>query len=210
MSERQGGWLSGVTWRLAPENSGGAIRTLSLVWFALVVLQALDLLYLVHLNMETFSALFIVPCGAAAGYFLRSRKSRAVAVAMAIDAVLSASEASSTDFDTLNKVLTGALGVLFVLVAWRAVAATWVFQRARHARIRWLRVVLIPLGAVLGGFVSGIAVVLTAGHGANAGQTDFIVGLGAFAGFALTFALLTYVRPLATAAAEENVAQVFS
>lgn len=154
------GWAFG---KITDENVDRVIINVSNGWYAVAVLQAIALSILVFASGQSAANLVDPLAAGLAGYFLRNRKSRALAVALFLYALFILVITVGNRFGVVqgggsNIILAG----LMVYIGWRAIPATWFYQRRRCAELRWAPTILITLVTAAVGLASifGVAVAL--------------------------------------------------
>ena len=200
VAKKQSAWSFGP---ITDDNIDQAIKTISTGWYSVAVLQGLLLTFLVV--MQAFPSGDLIDPFAAAfgGYFIRSRKSRALAVALFLYSLAVLAITVAAKLGMAQGGTNIILALVVVYIGWRGIPATWFYQRRRCADIQWGRTVLISLATALTGFVGIIAAAIIIGIAEGMGKpipasyTGLLYAALVFFPTVLTIALLTRKWPLA-------------
>jgi len=200
--------------KITPGNAHATINRFVIVWSVIVAVQIFEIGAYFGIDQLPWILLLLHLWSVAGVYFVRSRKSRAVAVGQFVYVVLVAFTALFPyvpDGTPLSNVLR-LLQVIFMgWVAWRGAHATWVHHRAANLRTEWKHVV-----AVLGLMAIAIPVTLVGTAVAfqfmHSDADSFAVVRAvkaAVASFPLIMGLLTWKYPFAGRDTVKHVAEVF-
>jgi hypothetical protein len=145
-----------ATWLgpIAPENIEKEIKQITMAWYTIAGIQLAISIFLVYLGKFPLENLFDPIALAIGGYFIQSRKSRSVAVVLFLIALaeLAVTLAANAGLTAGGRNIW--LAIIVVLVGWRSIRATWLFQKIHNAKVNWKRVGWISA------LVSGLAILL--------------------------------------------------
>ncbi len=195
---KKSSWLFG---KVDDSNVERIIRIISNLWYAFAALQAVGLTVLYFGHQAALGDL-LDPLGAAlAGYFLQARKSRALAIVLFLYSLLILGITIANRFGFGHGGTNFILALIVVYMGWRAIPATFFYQKRRCAELRWLRIVLNSLVTAAVVFVSIFVVAFgigfTMGLGGSVSQPvqDLTYAAGMFFPAALVMAGLTLRWP---------------
>jgi hypothetical protein len=200
--------------KITPANAHATINRLAIAWSVIVAVQIFEIGAYFGIDQLPCILLLLHLWSVAGVYFVRSRKSRAVAVAQFAYVVLVAYTALFPFFldgTPLANVLRVLQSIFMAGVAWRGVRATWVHHSAVNLRTDWKRV-----AAILGFMaivVSSIYVGTRAGLELIDHDIDALAKRRAveavLATFPLAMGLLTWKFPFARRDMAKDVAKIF-
>jgi len=201
--------------KITPGNAHAIINGFVIAWSVIVAVQIFEIGVYFGINQLPWILLLVHLWSAAGVYFVRSRMSRAVAVAQFAYVVLVAFTALFPfvqDGTPLSRVLGPLLAIFMARIAWRGLLATGVHHHAANLRTEWKRVVAIS--ALAAAIVPCIAVAAVIGMDriAYPDTDEREVRLAieiALASFPLIMGILTWKYPFAKRDMAKNVAEVF-
>lgn len=163
------GTSSAKNWRMpfasfarptSPATVDADIRELSTLWYLIAALQGIFVAILVWIGKMPFADFGDPFVYAVGGYFIKTRKSRAVAVTLLLASLAAAYVTIEAKMGLREGGRNIVLALIVVLLGCRTVMVTWFYQRHMRARIRWLRVVWVSmLVAVVCAILDLIAIV---------------------------------------------------
>jgi len=191
-------------WAFGPvtdENVDQAIKYVAAGWYAVAVIQGILLTVLAFAGQVSPGDLVDPFAAALGGWFLSTRKSRALAVALFLYSLVILAVTVGAKLGMTQGGTNIFLAIAVVYIGWLGIPATWFWQRRRCAEIRWLPVILIFLAAVIVGLVcivsAGVVLNLLQGAGRPVPQPvqEFVYAAAMFFPPAFTMALSTMKWP---------------
>ncbi len=205
-------WWAPVT----DDTAEAVIKDTANTWLVVAALQALLMGFLVASGAFPSGDLADPVAAALGAYFLRTRRSRALAVLLLLLAI---AEGTAT-VAAMAHLMTGGtnifLAVIIVFASFRGVQATWRYQRLRGARTHWGRTIAFSVLALVLSFVVFAAVAVASvvlnqrGAHVDANLLNLLYAGALLLPASLSMALLTRKWPLATAPATKDLSQTFA
>lgn len=192
------GWAFG---KITDDNVDATIKNLAGSWYALAVVQAVVLTILVFAQGYSAAQLVDPFAAAAGGYFLRSRKSRALAIVLFLYSLFILATTVAARLGAGQGGTNIILAIIVAYVGWRGIPATWFYQHRRCAEVRWGPTILISLatvGCVLAcifGVAIALAVAEQMGTPASKAVSEFSYAAAEFFPAVLLIAALTLRWP---------------
>ena len=184
------GWLYGPI--TSAQDAADILRNLSKAWYALAAIQAVLGLILYFFEAAGFEFVADAMLLAAAGYFLTTRKSRALAIALLLYALLIAAVTAAARFGMEEGGRNVILALFAIWLGYRGLRASFVYHARLGSRTRWLNVAIVTLIAAAAAAVVGFILAVILGDQVTEEEMGWIALGAAAITVAVSIAGLTY------------------
>ena len=184
------GWLYGPI--TGAQDAAGILRDLSKGWYALAAIQAVLGLILYFSWAGGLEFVADAALLAAAGYFLTTRKSRALAIAILVYALLIAAVTAAARLGMEEGGRNVILAIFAIWLGYRGVRASFVYHARLGSKTRWLNVAIVTLIAAPAAFVVGFVLAVFLGDQVTEEEMGWIALAAAPITAAAMIAGLTY------------------